>query len=55
MFNWRAAFACLCFAEMIVSTFMAIFAFDNGELRKSAAFIIMAMIFVFVFGGVIFA
>jgi hypothetical protein len=55
LFNLRAAISCFAVVGMVVCAFFAIYAFEERDEEKGAAFTIVGMILLFVSGGLIFA
>jgi hypothetical protein len=55
LFNLRAAITCFSVVGMVVCAFFSIFAFEEREEERGAAFAIVAMMFVFISGGMVFA
>ena len=55
LFNLRAAITCFSVVGMVVCAFFSISAFDERDEECGAAFAIVAMMLVFISGGVVFA
>ena len=55
MFNWIGAIGSFSFVGMCVCAFFSLVFFDTERYELGAAFLVTAMILVFVVGGIMFA